>query len=67
MLRCHAPAAATIPSLMLFHGTLRRSYPLGPLIPDLPDFLQPGTLRALPVRAGNCEELAHKTVLPPQG
>ncbi len=66
MLRCHAPAAATIPSLMLFDGTWRRSYPLGPLIPDLPDFLQPANLRAVLVRAGSWEELAHKTGLPPQ-
>ena len=66
MLRCHAAAAATIPSLMLFDGTWRRSYPLGPLIPDLPDFLQPANLRAVLVRAGSWEELAHKTGLPPQ-
>jgi 3-oxosteroid 1-dehydrogenase len=66
MLRHDAPAARTIPSLMLFDATWRRRYPLGPLIPDLPDWLQPKNLRSVLVRAASWEELAARTGLPPQ-
>ena len=66
MLRCDSPAARTIPSLMLFDASWRRSYPLGPMIPDLPDWLQPASLRAVLVRAHSWEELAARTGLPAQ-
>ena len=64
MLRHDAPQSRTIPSFMLFDATWRRSYPLGPLIPDLPDWLQPKNLMAVLVRADSWEELAAKTQLP---
>jgi 3-oxosteroid 1-dehydrogenase len=66
MLRHDAPAARTIPSLMLFDATWRRTYPLGPMIPDFPDWLQPRNFRSVLVRAGSWEELAAKTGLPPE-
>ena len=64
MLRCDTPAVRTIPSLMLFDATWRRSYPLGPMIPDFPDWLQPANLRQVLVRAHSWAELAQKTQLP---
>lgn len=64
MLRLDSPAARTIPSLMLFDATWRRSYPLGPMIPDFPDWLQPRNLMSVLVRADSWEELALKTGLP---
>ena len=64
MLRHDAPGARTIPSLMLFDATWRRRYPLGPMIPDLPDWLQPKNFRAVLTRANSWEELAAKTGLP---
>jgi 3-oxosteroid 1-dehydrogenase len=64
MLRHDAPGSRTIPSFMLFDATWRRSYPLGPLIPDLPDWLQPKNLMAVLVRADSWDELAAKTQLP---
>ncbi len=66
MLRNDRAQARTIPSLMLFDATWRRSYPLGPMIPDLPDFMQPASFRSVLVRADSWEELARKTQLPPQ-
>jgi 3-oxosteroid 1-dehydrogenase len=51
---------------MLFDATWRRRYPLGPMIPDLPDWLQPANLRSVLTRAGSWEELAARTGLPPQ-
>ena len=64
MLRRHAVATPAIPSWLLFDHTWRRQYPLGPMIPDLPDFLQPAALRAVLVRAKSWDELAAKTGLP---
>jgi 3-oxosteroid 1-dehydrogenase len=64
MLRRHSAATPAIPSWLLFDHTWRRQYPLGPMIPDLPDFLQPAPLRAVLVRGENWEELAAKTGLP---
>jgi 3-oxosteroid 1-dehydrogenase len=64
MIRNDSPQARTIPSLMLFDTTWRKSYPLGPMIPDLPDFLQPANFRAVLRRADSWEELARKTQLP---
>jgi 3-oxosteroid 1-dehydrogenase len=66
MLRHDAPQARTIPSFMVFDATWRKSYPLGPLIPDLPDWLQPKNLRAVLMRADSWEQLAAKTQLPPE-
>jgi 3-oxosteroid 1-dehydrogenase len=66
MLRNDSAQARTIPSLMLFDATWRRSYPLGPMIPDLPDFVQPANFRSVLVRADSWEELARKTQLPAQ-
>lgn len=64
MLRRHCHATPAIPSWLLFDHTWRRRYPLGPMIPDLPDFLQPAALRAVLVRAASWDELAAKTALP---
>jgi len=66
MLRHDAPQARTIPSFMVFDATWRKSYQLGPLIPDLPDWLQPKNLMAVLVRADSWEQLAAKTQLPPE-
>jgi 3-oxosteroid 1-dehydrogenase len=65
MLRCHSAESPTIPSWLVFDGTWRRTYPLGPLIPDLPDSLQQANLRAVLIRGATLDELAHKTQLPP--
>jgi 3-oxosteroid 1-dehydrogenase len=64
MLRRQSAATPAIPSWLLFDGTWRRKYPLGPMIPDLPDFLQPAALRAVLVRGENWDELAAKAGLP---
>jgi len=64
MLRLDAPGAGTIPSYMLFDATFRARYPLGPLIPDLPDALQPANLMQVLKRAGSWAQLAALTGLP---
>jgi len=64
MIRQHSPEHPTIPSYLLFDATWRRSYPLGPMIPDLPDWMQPANFQAVLERADSWEELARKLRLP---
>ncbi len=66
MLRQDSPHGRTIPSYMVFDATWRARYPLGPMIPDLPDGLQPRSLREVLVRAPTLEALAARIGLPPQ-
>ncbi|MBS0378719.1 MAG: FAD-dependent oxidoreductase [Proteobacteria bacterium] len=65
MLRQDSPQARTIPSYMIFDATWRGRYPLGPMIPDLPDGLQARNLREVLVREGTLEALAARLGLPP--
>lgn len=65
MIEHHSAATPAAPSWILFDARYRRSYPVGPLIPDLPDWLQPKALRAVLVRANTWNEVAHRTGMPP--
>jgi 3-oxosteroid 1-dehydrogenase len=64
MLRCHSRESPTIPSYLLFDATWRRSYPLGPMVPDFPDWMQPANFRAVLKQAASWEDLARQTQLP---
>ena len=64
MLACDSDAARTIPSWMVFDAKYRASYPVGPVIPDFPDWLQPSSVQSVLTRAATLEELARKTQLP---
>ncbi|HXY76084.1 MAG TPA: FAD-dependent oxidoreductase [Steroidobacteraceae bacterium] len=63
MIRQHSPQASTIPSYLLFDAKWRERYPLGPMIPDLPDWMQPANLQAVLIRAEGWDELARKMQL----
>jgi 3-oxosteroid 1-dehydrogenase len=52
------------PYYMLFDSTFRSRYPMGPIIPLLPDFFIPKSLRKVMVKANSLEELAQKAGLP---
>jgi 3-oxosteroid 1-dehydrogenase len=64
MLRCHSAESPTIPSWLLFDATWRKTYPLGPLIPDLPDRLQAANLRAVLRRGASWDQLAQRIGVP---
>ncbi len=64
MLACDTDDARTIPSWMVFDAKYRASYPVGPVIPDFPDWLQSGTVHAVLTRADTIAELAQRTQLP---
>ena len=44
MIACDADSARTIPSWMVFDAKYRASYPVGPVIPDFPDWMQPASI-----------------------
>ncbi len=66
MLACDSDSARTIPSWMVFDAKYRASYPVGPVIPDFPDWMQPASIAAALTRAQTLEELAQRTQLPPE-
>lgn len=65
MVRAHSPETPTVPSWILFDAQYRRSYPMGPMVPDFPDWMQPRNLRGVLVKARTWEALAQRARLPP--
>lgn len=65
MIEADRPGAATNPSWVIFDATFRQKYPMGPLIPLIPDWLQPKGVRATLKKATTIEELAAKIGVPP--
>jgi 3-oxosteroid 1-dehydrogenase len=65
MIQNNKPDAATIPSYILFDAVFHWRYPMGPLLPMLPDFLLPKALRGILVKAASLTELAQKLNMQP--
>jgi 3-oxosteroid 1-dehydrogenase len=64
MLESDRPGASTIPSYFLFDGRYRNRYPIGPIIPRTPDWIQQKGARQILVRAQSWSELADRTGIP---
>ncbi len=64
MLEADAPGAGTAPSWIVFDARFRGLYPMGPIMPRIPDWMFRRAVRALLVRADSVEELARKLGLP---
>lgn len=60
------PGAGTIPSYILFDTNYRKSYPMGPILPDFPDWTLSAPLRQILVKGNSWEEVARKAGLPPE-
>ena len=58
MARRHAEHGDASPSWMLFDYRYRHLYPMGPLYPLIPDWLQPGAVKTVLKKARTIEELA---------
>lgn len=56
----------SIPSWIVLDSRFRRKYPMGPLMPILPDWVHPSRVRGMYVKAQSVEELARKMGVPPQ-
>lgn len=58
------PGASTIPSYILFDSQYRKSYPMGPLLPDFPDWMHSAAIRSILIKGDSWEEVARKAGLP---
>lgn len=58
------PGASTQPSWVIFDHTFRHKYPMGPLLPLIPDALQAPGVRKMMRKAGSIEALAEKIGVP---
>ncbi len=58
------PGAGTQPSWMIFDATFRYKYPMGPLLPLIPDALQPKGVREIMHKADDIAALAAKIGVP---
>ncbi len=61
----NTPEAGTDPSYVIFDATFRRKYPMGPVLPLIPDWAQAAGVRQILRKADSIEELAGKVGLPP--
>jgi 3-oxosteroid 1-dehydrogenase len=59
------PEASTIPSFILFDSQYRKSYPMGPIIPDMPDWMLSSAIKSVLIKGDSWEEVARKAGLPP--
>jgi 3-oxosteroid 1-dehydrogenase len=64
MLAADAPGAGTAPSWAVFDSRFRSLYPMGPVIPVVPDWVLRPAIAKLLVKADSWEELAAKLKIP---
>lgn len=66
MLTMDQPGAGTVPSWVIFDHRFRHKYPMGPVVPLLPDWLQSGGVRKTLKKAATIEGLARAIGAPPE-
>jgi 3-oxosteroid 1-dehydrogenase len=65
MMTADRPGAGTHPSWIVFDARFRNKYPVGPVLPLVPDWLLPKSVRSILVKAPTLDALARKSrVLP---
>lgn len=64
MVDANHPDAGTDPSWILFDHRFRNKYPLGPVLPLVPDSLLPKSVRSVLRKGSTLDELAHEVRLP---
>lgn len=65
MIDADRPDKRTIPSWIVFDATFRKKYPMGPLLPVLPDWVHSREVLAMVKKAGTLSELAGLTNMNP--
>lgn len=60
MVEADRPEAGTNPSWILFDARFRNKYPLGPVLPLIPDWLLPKSVRSILIKAPTIAALARK-------
>lgn len=64
MIDADMPDKRSIPSWIVLDSRFRRKYPMGPLMPILPDWVHPSRVRSMFVKANSIAELARKMGVP---
>jgi 3-oxosteroid 1-dehydrogenase len=64
MVQAHRPEASTHPSWIIFDARFRNKYPLGPVLPLVPDWLLSKSVRSILVKAPTLDALARRLRLP---
>lgn len=59
------PGARTNPSWIIFDARFRNAYPMGPVLPLVPDWLLPKNVRSILHKAATLEALAQQINVPP--
>src|SRR5439155_20518791 len=65
MINADRPDARTIPSWILLDSRFRRKYPMGPIIPLVPDWMLPAWVRSMYHKARSIGDLASKIGVEP--
>ncbi|WP_114953032.1 FAD-binding protein [Sphingosinicella terrae] len=63
MLSENRPEAPTIPSWFIFDSQYRAAYPVGPMLPGMPDSTIPKEMRSILVKAGDWDDFARQAGL----
>jgi 3-oxosteroid 1-dehydrogenase len=59
-----ANGAGAVPSYLVFDSQYRKSYPVGPVLPDFPDAMLPAAVRNVLIKGKTWDEVARKAGLP---
>jgi 3-oxosteroid 1-dehydrogenase len=64
MIESNKTGASTIPSYILFDSQYRHDYPMGPVLPLLPDWMLSSAIRSVLIKGNSWEEVARQAGLP---
>jgi len=64
MIENNKKGASTIPSYILFDSQYRHAYPMGPVLPLLPDWILSSAIKSVLIKGKTWEEVAKKAGLP---
>jgi 3-oxosteroid 1-dehydrogenase len=64
MIDNNKPGAATVPSYILFDSQYRHDYPMGPVLPLLPDWMLSANIKQVLIKGNSWEDVARQAGLP---
>jgi 3-oxosteroid 1-dehydrogenase len=64
MIDNNKPGAATVPSYILFDSQYRHDYPMGPVLPLLPDWMLSANIKQVLIKGNSWEDVARRAGLP---
>jgi 3-oxosteroid 1-dehydrogenase len=64
MIESNKTGASTIPSYILFDSQYRHDYPMGPVLPLLPDWMLSSAIRSVLIKGNSWEDVARQAGLP---